>query len=527
MGVFFTWPLASNLSGQHVVHIDPPFSAWRLARVAHQLTTDPSRLFEGDVFWPALQTLAYSDAMLLTAILAWPLLAAGVPPMAVTNLFTIAGMVVSAYAAFLLAWRLCGHPGAAVMAGIVFAFSPYRRAHVAHLELQWAQWMPLACWAWHRALDRGTFRDGLLCACFVLAQLFSSIYYGLFLGLLLGLVGLVTLAARRWLIAPRTLLGLGLGVLATAAATFMYAQPYERVQRRVGERSVQETAKYSAQPASYLAVPPDNVVYGPLTGDQGGEETKLFPGATALALAAVAVVPPVSAAVVAYGVAGVVAAELSLGMNGRLFPVLRTVAPPFRGLRAAGRFAIVVQLALGILAAIGLTRVMRRWPGWGPLAIAGACALAMVEYANWPLRVQQVPATAPPVYRWLASEPPQVTLELPVPAPLQLPLHDPFYMYAATWHWQPLVNGYSGHYARHYLLLLEVVPQLPSEQSLAHLDRLGVQRLVIHRGLYRRREYLELIAALDRHPMFHLVTTTEDHIDEVRVYAYLPGFGPR
>jgi hypothetical protein len=31
---------------------------------------------------------------------------------------------------------------------------------------------------------------------------------------------------------------------------------------------------------------------------------------------------------------------------------------------------------------------------------------------------------------------------------------------------------------------------------------------------------------MEANPLFHLVATSEDHLGEVRVYAYLPGFGP-
>ena len=70
--VAFTWPLASDLSTQVIAHFDPPFSAWRLARVVHNVSSG-APLFDGEIFWPARQTLAYSDAVLVQAAFAWPL----------------------------------------------------------------------------------------------------------------------------------------------------------------------------------------------------------------------------------------------------------------------------------------------------------------------------------------------------------------------------------------------------------------------------------------------------------------------
>ena len=66
-----------------------------------------------------------------------------------------------------------------------------------HLELQWSQWMPLACWALHRTVQRGRVRDGVLTAVFVLAQFLSCIYYGVFLVITLALVGAAAAAGPR------------------------------------------------------------------------------------------------------------------------------------------------------------------------------------------------------------------------------------------------------------------------------------------------------------------------------------------
>jgi len=525
LAVLLTWPLAPDLATRYSAHIDPPFSAWRLARVAHQLEHDPWNLFDGEIFWPARRTLAYSDAMLVQGVLAIPWLKAGTPPIAVSNLFTLAGMVASAGAAYVLARRLTGHTGAALLAGLVFAFSPYRRDHLVHLELQWAQWIPLALWAWHRALDGGRLRDGLLCAAFVLLQLLSSIYYAAFLAVACLVVGSTTLAARRFRLGRRAAAGLVVGGLAVAVAASLYGAPYAQVKERLGERTLEETTRYSATPLSYLSATKDNWLYGGLTGRLGDDETHLFPGLTPVVLAVVAL-PPASMVTAAYGLCAVVGWDASLGMNGRLFPVLRSIEA-FRGLRVPARFAVIVQLALGVLAAFGLARIARRWPASANLVVTTALMLTVVEYVATPYPQHWLPKEAPPVYAWMATQPKEVTLELPAPGPQNLPMHDPFYMYAATWHWQPLVNGYSGHYGRAYLDLVETLDTLPDEASIAALKRIGVQRILVHEGLYRPRDYERLIARLDAHPLFHLTRVSFDHMSNVRVYVFLPGFGPR
>ena len=232
-------------------------------------------------------------------------------------------LTTSAFFAYLLAARLTGHRGAAVVAGLVFAFSSYRRVHLPHLELQWAQWMPLAFWAWHRLLDTGRMRDGLLCAGAVLLQVLSSLYYAVFLAIGLAVVGAATLIARRGRLAGPALVGLCAGAVIAAGVAVSYAKPYAYARAKVGDRSIEETTRYSATPASFLTVSPDSVVYRAILPHEGEGETELFPGITPVVLAGAALVPPTTATAVAYGLSLVVAGDMALGTNGLTFPIAR------------------------------------------------------------------------------------------------------------------------------------------------------------------------------------------------------------
>src|SRR5262245_20134072 len=176
---------------------DPLFSTWRLAWVAHQLIRDPVHLFDGNIFYPERGSLAYSDAMLFPALMGAPLHWLGVPPLLVHNLIFLSGFVLSGAAMFLLVRSLTRHTGAALLAGFIFAFLPYRFMHYAHLELQMSFFMPLCLWALHRAIDKGQWRDGILTGVFLALQSLSSWYYGIFLATFIVPVAIVLLVAKR------------------------------------------------------------------------------------------------------------------------------------------------------------------------------------------------------------------------------------------------------------------------------------------------------------------------------------------
>ena len=383
--------------------------------------------------------------------------------------------------------------------------------------------MPLALWAWHRALDGGRARDGLMCAVFVLLQLLSSIYYGMFLVVAMAVICPLTLLQRRGHLGRRALGGLVAGAVIVGAAAVAYQRPYALARELVGDRDLAEAGRYSADAASYLAATPDNLLYGALTDSLGDNEKRLFTGITPIVLSVAALIPPVSPVALIYGSAMAVAWDASLGPSGRVYPLLRAWLPAFSVVRAPARFAIIVLLGLSVLAAIGLARVAQT--DARRLVMMAAAALLTLEYSTAPLLTQGIPAERPRLYTWLSEQPPQVTLELPVPRPHQLPLHDAFYLYAQTWHWHPLANGYSGHYAKAYLDLLETLVGFPDERSTAAIALTGIQRVILHQELFRPGEYTRIVSALEGHQDYHLVTTTTDHVGEARVYAFLPAFG--
>ncbi len=57
---------------------------------------------------------------------------------------------------------------------------------------------------------------------------------------------------------------------------------------------------------------------------------------------------------------------------------------------------------------------------------------------------------------------------------------EPLYSYLSTFHWQPLVNGYSGFYPPSYLARLDDVAGFPDQPSIRRLRSDGVRYLVVH-----------------------------------------------
>lgn len=477
--LLMAWPISTRLLTHAPDHQDVYFNLWRLRWFAHALATSPVHLFDGNQFHPERGVLAYSDAMVVQGLLTAPLLWAGLPPVLVHNLALLGAIAASGVGAFVLARHLTGSAAAGIVSGIVFSYAPYRVEHIMHMELQWAMWMPWALWALQRTIDTGAIRFGVATGLFIALQMLSSIYYGIFLALLVPIVALPQLAGLARHRLGRVAAGLALGAALAGAVSAVYAIPYAAASDRVGTRRVEEIRRYSATPRDYLAATEANLLYG--APDRGAPERRLFPGVlpVLLALAGLLLTRP-TAWVLAYLVGLAVAFDLSLGLNGLLYPILTEHVGAFRGLRAPARASILVLLCLGVLAARGLTVVAPRVPSsWRRVAGAAAVGLLLLEYAAG-FGTTRYDNTAPPLYAWLAQQPPGVVFEFPAPTPDRLPGDEARYAYMSTFHWKPLANGYSGYYPQSYLDRLTAVRNFPHPSAVNALRRDGVRYVVVH-----------------------------------------------
>jgi hypothetical protein len=485
---------------------DPLFSVWRLDWVAHQLPRDPARLFDANIFHPEPRTLAYSDAMLVTALLAAPWLWLGADPVVVHNLLLIGASAFSGVTMFWLVRALTHRSDAAAVGGAVFALYPLRWAFHPNLELVMTPWMPLALLGLHRTLATGRLRAGLATGAALALQALSSFYYGLFLSLYLTVIALIAglRSPARFRAALRPLAA---GALLAAAVVAPATVPYFQNRATVGERRLEEAARFSARPADYLASHPTSRVYGTALPGRDGK-LELFPGLVPVALAGGGLWLPMRSATLAYAAGLGVSADASLGVHGRTYPLLYRTALPFRGLRAPDRFAILVGLSLSVLAGYGAARLLGRIRRRGVRLMAAAGLVTIVAVDAAPaLRLEPVWDRVPEIYGRLPPERDVVLVDLPFPQRDGSTPGEYGFLYFATAHHKRLVNGGSGFYPPWYDDLAGLMLTFPNDAAMDALRRHGAQYLVVHGAFYEPTVYGELCAALDRRDDAALVGT--------------------
>jgi hypothetical protein len=315
--------------------------------------------------------------------------------------------------------------------------------------------------------------------------------------------------------------GLSAGAVLTVALVVPMTIPYFAARQNVGERPESEIRFYSAVPGDYLMAHRQNLLVGPQTWRQGKQERELLMGFLVPLIALVGLWPPLSATRIGYGLGLLLAFELSLGYNGIIYPWLHDYVLPYRGLRVPARMAMVVGLGLAILAGYGAARILRLFDNRALRAVAFAALMLgiFIEYRSVP-RLREITTTAPPIYDALPANSSNILLELPL---LQVDITiEPLYMYFSTFHWNTLVNGYSGFSPLSYVDLREKLTNFPDQTSLDEIRRRHVTHIVVHGGLYRHGEYADLLKRIEHCTDLEPLMTVESQGKELRLYRVRP-----
>lgn len=509
--VYFTWPLALDPAGMGRLRLgDGQFSVWNVAWVAHAIVTPDTALFDANIFHPHRGTLAYSEPNIGAGVLAVPAYLFTRNPYAAHNSAMLIGLTFTVIGMYLLARHLTGSREASFVAAIVFAFCPFLFARTAHIQLMMMAPLPFTLLAFHRFADRVTpGRAAVLGVAIGVQALFCS-YYGVLAGLLVGLGVLVfAVVAGLWR-QPRWW---ALSIMAAVVSLLIVLPaflPYIELQRDTGfGRALEESQTYSADWRAYFASSAwaHNWMLPYL---QRWNEV-LFPGFLALILGGYGMVvafrrpasprepavPLGRAAAVFYLLVFILALWSSFGPQAGLYTALYYTVPVFSLLRAPARFGLAVTLALSVFAAVAVSVLLqrvapaRRWWATG--------ALALVAVAELSTTIPYVPARdVPRAYKVLAAAEPGPVAEFPFYYRPEYRYHQTQYMLNSTWHWRPLVNGYSDFIPADFHTGGPLLESFPNAEGFEWLRARGTRYVVFHLGLYdegRRQRLQQRIAA--------------------------------
>lgn len=485
LSILFTWPLATAPFSHVIGHAEregvPPLNTWAMATVWRNLFAHPGALLQGSAFYPYDNSVAFSEHLLVPALMAGPIAVATGSWTFAYNASVLTALVLSAFFMFLLARELGASRAGALLGGGLYAFNTWNINEIVRLQILSNEFFPLALWACVRFAARPTWPRALAVSGAALLQALSCMYWAVYLPFLLIPV-LVALLGMR----VRAFFKVCVALLGAASLVLAIAWPYVSNGRAFGyERAEPESVPLDR----YFQVRPENLLYGAvLPHGLANQNAAHFQGFLALILCVPGAFllwrrrPRLAVALLGLGLFSLVASlgpeiwlagrRLGPGLYGWLFENL----PAFRQIRYPERFAIFVNLTVAVLAALGLGALDSRSRRFAWAVAFGALG----EHLSMPQFLDQMPplSQSQDVYS-AVRELPEGAVVAEVPATrYRMERRDAVLMFQSIGHEKRTVEGFTGYFPPLYSLAKWHLFNFPSARSLKFLSDLGVTTII-------------------------------------------------
>lgn len=477
------------------------FNAWTVWWNADRLRHGFVGYWDAPIFWPEKGTFALSEPQPLTVLAAPVVWLAG--PVAGYHAYFLVSLVLNGLFARRLIRRLTSNELVSGLAGTLVVWLPliFRQPEL----LQYTPLWPVL-WAWDatlRLFEAPKTRYVLQLGLALTLSFWASIHLGLFTTLLLVVLWpwfLIRKPFKAWI-------AFGLGMLTAGVLLLPLLLPMVTIlQRHAEPRPKEVVASLSAAPADWLRIP-ENALESRFLPHLGTGKA-LSPGwlrtmLAGLALASIPFLKQVSAeekrGVLFLSLVTLLAGIASLGPNFHFFSIqpwafLCRHFAPLAMIRSPYRFAYLAQLAISLLAAIGLkyfhewlTHLFRdrggRVGARFTTAILAGASLVEIPPAS-PFFVPAPDYSAPPGWVIYLSEhvsrdEPILFLDFP---PTGQPIEYSGILSAMLWqpvHGHHLVNGYAAFLPARWCDLARVWRHSPyADEAFALLRKLGIRYLV-------------------------------------------------
>jgi F5/8 type C domain len=272
--IALTYPILRHI-GSVIPHDlgDPVLNTWLLWWSSKRMPMTAA-WWNAPMFFPAANVMALSELLIgllpITFVVQW----LTHNPVAAYNVAFVLSFPLCGLAAYGLAWELTQRRDAALLAGLAFAFAPYRMGQMSHLQVLSYYWAPIALVGLHRYLRARDWRWLIL---FGSAWLMQALTNGYALFHLSVLVGLWIIWFGRPL---RTALPIVVAWLIAAIPLIPELLKYREVHSALHlVRDINEIKRLSVGLADLFSPSPELVTWGSRLIVAAPERT-IFPGLT-------------------------------------------------------------------------------------------------------------------------------------------------------------------------------------------------------------------------------------------------------
>src|SRR5437868_12863377 len=239
LAIALTWPLAAHLDRTLSDPGDPLYTSFVLHWDLHSFARHG---FEAPILYPGKHSLAYSENLLGIAILMLPF--AALSPLTINNIALLIGFALSGYGAFVLARMITRATAASLVAGVLYAFVPFKWDHLSHVQIISSEWLPLLLASLIAYRRKPTVARAALFGAVSVMNGLTNIYWLLFGGFAIFVTILFLEVFDKRIIAA---------LIVACAVLLPVLIPYQLAAREYGMgRRSSESREFSATPLDWL-----------------------------------------------------------------------------------------------------------------------------------------------------------------------------------------------------------------------------------------------------------------------------------
>ncbi len=258
------YPIFFNFFDKLAIGGDAYEYIWKLWWFKHTLLeSGQSPWVAPNIFYPNGYLLAYGETTVANTILALPLTWLW-GEIATYNALVLLSTILSGFTMFLLAREVSGSFWAGLLAGVIFAFAPFRRLQLLHLNIATTQWFPLIFYFLERFAVTRKPSQGLAAGFFFALSALASWYYAVSGALFVLVWGLIRFKPLKdYLKQKQTWLACALFMAVALLLILPFAWPYLALLDNPDTAIPMDNSNfYSASPTDYLLPSPFQFLWG-------------------------------------------------------------------------------------------------------------------------------------------------------------------------------------------------------------------------------------------------------------------------
>lgn len=505
----FTWPLLPNIFTKVTDTGDPFFISWVINSGKKAILGSES-FWNQNIFYPYLNTMAFSDHSLTLTLQFLPLSFFTQNPIFIVNYTQFLGFFLSAVFAYLLVFFYTKDRKASFLGGFVYAFSAYHIGQISHLQISSYQYIPLTILTFESFLKKQNLRSGLFFSGAFLLNAFVSVYH-----LAYALIPLTIIFFFRFLSKYRnyfnkkfifnSLISI---ILISIPLLFLYI-PYLNVSENFNiERTADDLVAYSARYYDFFVTPYSHPILGSFSKsffeskpNDGGVEHTLFLGVFTLAIASMSffafkkrkIKINATKTNIMYGIIFLVTISLSFGPEVNVlgvtvplpFKLLNEYIFIFKAIRVPTRVMIIGILSLSVLVGLVVKRInessRKNLQKYKNLVFIVIFLLIAIEQFSAPLKMHIPQNLNQETFEWIDANLGNDNQIIHFPLTHQSNIQYMRYSYLDN---HRMFNGYSGIFPESTERMMDSLNSekflTNPEEDLAILATIGIDYFVLH-----------------------------------------------